>query len=74
MSEPLQVNNENWRSPVDLKNLGSLNMFFTLVAIPLVLLIKDLRFLKLVEAIINCDIFLILYLSILIAFWECTYA
>lgn len=57
MLKSFEINNENWRSSKDLKNLGSLNMLLARAAIPFIVLIKDFWLFEFIEAIINGNLF-----------------
>jgi len=61
LPESLQVNTEDRRCSIDFKNLGGLNMLFAFTAIPLVVFIKKFWLLEFLKAVVDCDIFFILF-------------
>jgi hypothetical protein len=56
MSETFEIDHEDGGGFVDLHLLLSAHMFFAFIAIPLVVLVQNLRFTELVEAIFNINI------------------
>lgn len=64
--ESLKTDDQDWRCSVDLKLLGGLDVFFTFIAVPKVILVENLWLRKFNKAVIDGDLFLLVVLVLTI--------